>query len=112
MKEMTNEDVKQLMNDAFNVFFAKYRNLDMTRDSPQWDECFKDLNSLMEKYKEFEHIEPQYDIGGSIKTVKVYTANIILFWFYDLLNRRAQKRSDELEQAAKAGNGKIPKTGK
>ena len=112
MKEMSNEDIMQLMNDAHNVFFKKYRNLGMTRDSPEWDECFKDLNALMEKYREFEHMEYQRDFNGSLKETKIYTANTILGWFYDLLNRRAQKRSEEIEQAAKESEKNIPKTSK
>ena len=52
---MTNEDIKNLMNDTHNIFFKKWRNHIPNRaDSVEWDLIIADINKLLRKYENNE----------------------------------------------------------
>ena len=48
MKEMKNTDVMALMNDIHNVFFKKYRDMELSPDSTAWDGIVADAGKLMD----------------------------------------------------------------
>ena len=75
---MTNEDIMQLMNDVHNVFFKHYRDIRVTKDSPEWDEIIRDVNKLMEKYKRFQGTKFVRNENGKLIETKYYVANDIV----------------------------------
>lgn len=88
MMEMTNKDIMALMNDAHNVFFKKYRDMELTRDSPEWDSIIADANKLMEKYQKFTHMAYVRGGDGKLHGETAHTANAIILWMLEMLERR------------------------
>lgn len=82
MKEMKNTDVMALMNDIHNVFFKKYRDMELSPDSTAWDDIVADAGKLMDKYKEFIHME----CGTEVRS-----ADAPILWMLGILERRSKK---------------------
>lgn len=47
---MTNEEIKNILNDVHNVFWVKWRNKVPERGSYEWEQFVQDGGDLMEKY--------------------------------------------------------------
>lgn len=67
---MTNEEIKVLCHEAHNVFFKKWRDVDLTPDSERWEELFADVTELLRKYKGNER------------------AKQMILWYLDEIDRR------------------------
>lgn len=90
MKLMSNDDIKMLMHESHNVFFGKYKNKNLNKDSPEWEDVISDANALMKKYGEFQHMQWERDENGQLKEVEVCTANDIINWFLTILELRCR----------------------
>lgn len=90
---ITNVEIKELMNDAHNNFFKKYRDINLNNDPKLWDEIVSDFDMLMNKYKKFTNT--RCTITGE-KTE--YTATPILMWFLDILEMRAKENEKSREK--------------
>ena len=66
---MSNDDVKQLMNDSYNWFFTKYRDMNLNKDSPEWDSIVSDINKLSKKYDRFHFTDEVVQQDGTIETI-------------------------------------------
>lgn len=90
--EMTNKDIMELMNDVHNKFFKKYRDMNLTSDSDEWEQVVSDASAIMKKYDQF-HYESEYKgTGGSNDSNTVYPANELVLWFLGVLERRCNKQ--------------------
>lgn len=47
---MSNEDIKNILNDVHNVFWVKWRNKVLERGSREWDQFVQDGGDLIQKY--------------------------------------------------------------
>lgn len=47
---MSNEDIKNILNDVHNIFWVKWRNKVLERGSKEWDQFVQDGGDLMQKY--------------------------------------------------------------
>lgn len=76
MEVMTNDVIKNLMNDTHNFFFKKWRDRVPKRDSLDWDLVVQDVNVLLEKYGNDER------------------ANQIILWFLERLEERMRAKEN------------------
>ena len=54
-QKMTNDDVRNLMNDCYNRFFTKWRNnLPSCSNTDGWVPVVDDAIALLEKYQKFD----------------------------------------------------------
>lgn len=47
---MSNEEIKSIFNEVHNVFWVKWREKILDRESCEWEEFLQDGGRLMEKY--------------------------------------------------------------
>lgn len=47
---MTNDEIKNILNDVHNVFWVKWRNKVPERGSYEWEQFIQDGGELMKKY--------------------------------------------------------------
>ena len=90
---MSNDDVKQLMNDSYNWFFTKYRDMNLNKDSPEWDSIVSDINKLSKKYDRFHFTDEVIQQNGTIETKEVYPANELLMWCLKILEARCKLKN-------------------
>lgn len=77
MECLSNDVIKNLMNDAHNCFFKKWRDRVPERDSADWDILVQDTNELLAKYGNDEH------------------ANQVILWFLERLEERMKENEKE-----------------
>lgn len=49
-KNMSNEEIKNVFNEVHNVFWVKWRDRVLDRESPDWKQFLQEGGKLMEKY--------------------------------------------------------------
>ena len=47
---MSNEEIKNIFNEVHNVFWIKWRDRVLDRESPDWKQFLQEGGKLMEKY--------------------------------------------------------------
>lgn len=47
---MNNEQMKEIFWQTYNVFWNKWKNVPLTRQSPEWDEIVEEGRELIKKY--------------------------------------------------------------
>lgn len=77
MECLSNDVIKNLMNDVHNCFFKKWRDRVPERDSADWDILVQDTNELLAKY-------------GNDKR-----ANQVILWFLERLEERMKENEKE-----------------
>lgn len=45
-----NEKVKEIFWQCYNVFWNKWKSMEFTRQSPEWEDVIKESRDLMKKY--------------------------------------------------------------
>ena len=45
-----NEKVKEIFWQCYNVFWNKWKSMELTRQSPEWEDVIKESGDLMKKY--------------------------------------------------------------
>lgn len=45
-----NEKVKEIFWQCYNVFWNKWKPVELTRQSPEWEDVIKESGDLMKKY--------------------------------------------------------------
>lgn len=84
---MTDKDVSNLMNETY-AWYKKWRGKEPDADSPERAYYLDDILQIQGKYAKFEHIE--LNSKGEYVTVK--TADGLLNWFLNVLERRVYDR--------------------
>ena len=84
---MTDKDVSNLMNETY-AWYKKWRGKEPDVDSPERAYYLDDILQIQGKYSKFEHIE--LNSKGEYVTVK--TADGLLNWFLNVLERRVYDR--------------------
>ena len=51
---MNNEQMKEIFWQTYNVFWNKWKNVLLTRQSPEWDEIVEEGRELIKKYHSAE----------------------------------------------------------
>lgn len=77
MEYLSNDAIKNLMNDVHNCFFKKWRDRVPERDSADWDVIVLETSNLLVKY------------GNDERT------NQIILWFLERLEERMKENEKE-----------------
>lgn len=74
---MSNDEIGTLCQEVFLVFWAKWRDQGLPKDSPKWDEMVEEGRKIMEKY-------------GSCRLVCDIVGDLI-----EILDQRMRKETEE-----------------
>lgn len=50
MTDTSNDEIKNIFWECYNVFWKKWRLSEFVRQAPEWDEIVEDAKSIMRKY--------------------------------------------------------------